>query len=118
MQHWHVYRKWNELFFLECYRAYKMGRADSDPSENWRDGEMGFFDFYIIPLATKLKECGVFGVSGDEYLNYALSNRREWEGRGDEVVGEMLEKANAIWEKEEGVMVCCDDSMSWIQCDS
>ena len=24
---------------------------------------------YIIPLAKKLKDCGVFGVSSDEYLN-------------------------------------------------
>jgi hypothetical protein len=34
MQHWHVYRKWNERFFLECYRVYKDGRAASDPSVN------------------------------------------------------------------------------------
>lgn len=39
-------------------------------------GELGFFDNYVIPLAKKLKECGVFGVSSDEYLNYALENRR------------------------------------------
>ena len=45
-------------------------------------GEIGFFDFYIIPLARKLKECGVFGVSSDEYLQYALENRREWEIKG------------------------------------
>jgi hypothetical protein len=30
------------------------------------DREIGFFDFYIIPLAKKLKDCGVFGVSSDE----------------------------------------------------
>lgn len=75
MQHWHIYRKWNERFFLECYKAYKDGHADTDPSINWYKGEMGFFDFYIIPLARKLKDCGVFGVSCDEYLQYALRNR-------------------------------------------
>ena len=26
MQHWHIYRKWNERFFLECYKAYVMVR--------------------------------------------------------------------------------------------
>jgi len=31
-------------------------------------GEIGFYDFYIIPLAKKLDQCGVFGVSSDEYL--------------------------------------------------
>jgi hypothetical protein len=32
----------------------------------WYKGEIGFLDFYIIPLANKLKDCGVFGVSSDE----------------------------------------------------
>jgi hypothetical protein len=40
MQHWHIYRKWNERFFLECYQAYREGRAATDPSENWFKGEI------------------------------------------------------------------------------
>lgn len=55
-------------------------------------GEIGFFDFYIIPLAKKLKECGVFGVSSDEYLHFAEANRREWEEKGETVVKELVEK--------------------------
>jgi hypothetical protein len=94
MQHWHVYRKWNERFFLEMYKAYKQGRADTDPATFWYKGEIGFFDFYIIPLAKKLKDCGVFGVSSDEYLDYATTNRREWEEKGEEVVAELIERAN------------------------
>jgi len=93
MQHWHIYRKWNELFFLECYKAYTEGRAEKDPIDGWYDGEKGFYDFYIIPLAKKLKDCGVFGVSSDEYLNYAIRNRQEWEERGQAIVHEMTEKA-------------------------
>jgi len=96
MQHWHVYRKWNEKFFLECHKAFKEGRAEKDPAEGWYQGELGFFDFYIIPLARKLKDCGVFGVSSDEYLNYAIRNRAEWERRGCEVVDEMVELTNKI----------------------
>ena len=92
MQHWHVYRKWNERLFVEMLTAYQTGRAEKDPSTFWYDGELGFFDFYIIPLAKKLKECGVFGVSSDEYLTYAQHNRAEWEARGKEVVAEMIEK--------------------------
>ena len=60
-------------------------------------GEIGFFDFYIIPLAKKLKECGVFGVSSDEYLNYAIQNRDEWEACGEKVVADMVEKVNRVW---------------------
>lgn len=92
MQHWHIYRMWNERFFAEQYLAYRRGRLAADPSIGWYNGEMGFFDFYIIPLAKKLKDCGVFGVSSDEYLNYAQKNRWEWELKGEDIVAGMLEK--------------------------
>jgi 3'5'-cyclic nucleotide phosphodiesterase len=90
MQHWHVYRKWNKLLFREMYFAFRSGRMGADPSTFWYSGELSFFDNYIIPLAKKLKECQVFGVSSDEYLNYAVQNRAEWEVRGKEIVEEML----------------------------
>merc|ERR1711976_725100 len=93
MQHWQIYRKWNENFFMECYRAYVDGRMEKDPSENWYKGEIGFFDFYVIPLAKKLKDCGVFGVSSDEYLAYAQQNRKEWEDKGQNLVHEMKMRA-------------------------
>lgn len=92
MQHWHVYRKWNERLFLEMLEAFRAGRSTTHPVEGWYQGEIGFFDFYIIPLARKLKNCGVFGVSSDEYLLYAQRNRDEWEMRGQEIVAEMMEK--------------------------
>jgi hypothetical protein len=100
MQHWHIYRKWNERLFCEMYLAYQTGRSETDPSSSWYKGELGFFDFYIIPLAKKLKDCGVFGVSSDEYLQYATVNRKEWEMRGEAIVAEMVEgltaKANGL----------------------
>ena len=59
------------------FLAYEEGRGGNDPSEGWYKGELWFFDAYVIPLARKLEECGVFGVSSDECLNYALENRKE-----------------------------------------
>ncbi len=85
-RHWHVYLRWNKLLFREAYLAHLAGRSDKDPLDSWYQGELGFFDFYIIPLAKKLKECGVFGVASEEYLNYALTNRSEWERKGHSVV--------------------------------
>lgn len=92
MQHWKVYKKWNERLFQEMYAAYEAGRAEKDPSEGWYGGELWFFDNYIIPLAKKLEECGVFGVSSDECLNYAKMNRNEWAAKGKAVVKEMVER--------------------------
>ncbi|MGK3760789.1 MAG: hypothetical protein ACI8RD_013107 [Bacillariaceae sp.] len=95
MQHWIIYRKWNERLFEEMYHAYLTGRSKADPCTFWYKGELGFFDHYIIPLSKKLSECGVFGVSSDEYLNYALSNRKEWEERGENIVAEMVKRIQA-----------------------
>jgi len=94
MQHWHIYKSWNEKFFMECYGAYRAGRAGNDPSVNWYKGEIGFFDFYVIPLAKKLDSCGVFGVASDEYMNYAKANRDEWVREGEETVQSFLKKFN------------------------
>lgn len=55
--------------------------------------KIGFFDGYVIPLAKKLKECGVFGVSSQEYLGFALENRKEWEGKGKKHVVQMHARA-------------------------
>ena len=73
-------------------QAFKAGRADKNPSDFWYEGELGFFDFYIIPLAKKLRDCGVFGVSSDEFLNYAQRNRNEWEQKGQGIVETMVQK--------------------------
>jgi 3'5'-cyclic nucleotide phosphodiesterase len=95
MQHWHVYRKWNQRLFYEMMTAYRQGRAEINPADVWYQGELSFFDFYIIPLAKKLEACGSFGVSSDEYLCFALKNRAEWEVRGLEIVAEMTQAAEA-----------------------
>ena len=116
MQHWHIYTKWNEKLFQEMYKAYLEGKIEKNPAESWYQGEIGFFDFYIIPLAKKLKECGVFGVSSAEYLNYALANRREWEMRGQEVLQGFIDKhvkkaAVAVIEESTCEDSCLDDTM-------
>jgi 3'5'-cyclic nucleotide phosphodiesterase len=88
MQHFTVYKKWNMKLLTEMYTAYQNGRMSKDPLEGWYEGELWFFDNYIIPLAQKLRECQVFGVSCDEFLDYAKDNRAEWEMKGREIVVE------------------------------
>jgi 3'5'-cyclic nucleotide phosphodiesterase len=92
MQHWQVYRKWNKKLFNEMMFAYRAGRMTSDPSTFWYQGELSFFDNFVVPVARKLKECKVFGVSGDDYLIFAEENRREWESRGRAAVEEMIQE--------------------------
>jgi hypothetical protein len=92
MQHWHVYRKWNKCLFKEMHKSFKEGRMANNPADFWYRGELGFFDNYVIPLAKKLEECGVFGVSSHEYLNYARQNRAEWEERGEGIVEDLVKE--------------------------
>lgn len=92
MQHWHVYQKWNKRLFLEMYTAYKSGRLEKNPLENWYGGELWFFDNYIIPLASKMRDCKVFGVCCDEFLEFATENRVEWENKGKDIVAQWAEE--------------------------
>jgi hypothetical protein len=91
MQHWLIYQKWNRRLFYEMRLSYKSGRMGVDPASFWYQGELNFYDHYIIPLAKKLKDCNVFGVSSDEVLNYAVRNRLEWEARGEEIVADLVQ---------------------------
>jgi 3'5'-cyclic nucleotide phosphodiesterase len=88
MQHFTVYKKWNMCLLNEMYDAYASGRTTKDPLEGWYEGELWFFDNYIIPLAQKLRECSVFGVACDEFLDYAKDNRLEWQVKGRDIVRE------------------------------
>jgi hypothetical protein len=107
MQHWHIYQKWNERLFREMYAAYRSGRGgDKDPADGWYKGELWFYDNYVIPLAKKLNECGVFGVASAECLSYALDNRREWESKGEEIVKRMKgENAVPRWAQSSSTSV-------------
>ena len=68
------------------YDGFKTGRTEKNPAEGWYNGELWFFDNYVVPLAKKLKECQVFGASGHEYLDTAYENRIEWEQKGRLIV--------------------------------
>jgi hypothetical protein len=94
MQHFHSYRGWSERFFIEKMTGFDNGRLVEDPSKTWYEGEIKFFDQYVIPLAKKLKESGMFGIAGDDALSCAQANRKEWVVRGVEIVGDLKKKYN------------------------
>jgi hypothetical protein len=90
MQHWHVYCKWNESMLHERMRAFQKGREDQDPSLHWYEQESSFFDEHVIPLAERLQGLEVFGIANNEYLSYAMDNRREWLTQGKEIIKQMV----------------------------
>jgi hypothetical protein len=91
MQHWLTFVKWTEKNYREIWSAYVSGRTDKDPTLSWYEDQISFFNGYIIPLATKLKECGVFRGTGAEYLDNAINNRDEWIENGKEISAQFNE---------------------------
>jgi hypothetical protein len=51
MQHWHIYRKWNERSFMEMYKAHIGGRSTKNPSDFWYKGELGFLIFISFSIS-------------------------------------------------------------------
>jgi hypothetical protein len=50
MQHWHVYKKWNERLFAEMTVAYQAGRSAKNPADGWYEGEFSkrrFLDLMV-----------------------------------------------------------------------
>jgi hypothetical protein len=92
MQHWTIYKTWNERLYEEMVSAYENGRADKEPTLGWYDGEMSFFDDYIIPLAGKMLDSKAFGVVGGECLNNAIENCVQWVSEGQEIVKNMASR--------------------------
>jgi len=95
MQKWELYREWNEHLFNEIFDAYQAGRTPKDPSTNWYNGELWFFDNWVIPLAENLRECGVFDIVSNQLIEQAENNRKQWEMKGKAITEEMTKRAIA-----------------------
>ena len=101
MQHWELYLKRSRRRFNEVYAAYKKCRVSKDPSVDLYVRELTHFDTKVIPLSKKIRDCGVFGVSFHEMLDYAKSNRLDWESRGEQMVKDWIELYNSDDEDED-----------------
>jgi hypothetical protein len=99
-----VYKKWSMRQYQEALEAFKSRRTESSPTHSWHQDELSFFDDHVIPLAERLKKCGVFGDASDECLYFALDNRARWELEGAQIVGAMT--ANFEMNMESGEVTC------------
>eukprot|EP00569_Conticribra_weissflogii_P005857 CAMPEP_0171340344 /NCGR_PEP_ID=MMETSP0878-20121228/8504_1 /TAXON_ID=67004 /ORGANISM="Thalassiosira weissflogii, Strain CCMP1336" /LENGTH=773 /DNA_ID=CAMNT_0011842395 /DNA_START=1081 /DNA_END=3402 /DNA_ORIENTATION=+ len=90
MQSWELFCFWNRNLYEELYDAYKTGRSENDPAKGWYENQLFFYKIYVLPLAEKMKTCGVFGDLGGEFYRNALSIRDQWEREGDEITKKMI----------------------------
>jgi len=89
MQSWENYMRWNFRLYKEIMACYQKGLCP-DPTDGWFKGEIGFFTFYIIPLAKRTqlffdKEFGRMLVKG------AKDNLILWKEHGEKAAELMAE---------------------------
>jgi 3'5'-cyclic nucleotide phosphodiesterase len=109
MQAWQVCQRWNRRLFCEMHAAYMNGnRRSANPADTWYEGELAFLDSYVIPLATRWKECCkvLLGASSsssssfpccddDDFLERATANRNEWKTKGLAIVAELVHEVES-----------------------
>jgi hypothetical protein len=87
--HWSLFLQRSKNQFglrFEC----RQGKVDDSISngESFFETQLAYFDDVIIPLANKIKECGFFEICCREYLDFAMSNRADWEKQGSQIITE------------------------------
>mmetsp|Transcript_20590 Transcript_20590/g.26635 ORF Transcript_20590/g.26635 Transcript_20590/m.26635 type:complete len:456 (+) Transcript_20590:347-1714(+) len=100
IQSWENFILWNHRLYDELRHSYLQSMGD-DPTPNWFRGQISFFDGYIIPLAKKLRQCGVFGKAGGMFLSCVLENRQRWIAEGERVTKMFINTRSFTIEKDE-----------------
>lgn len=75
---------------MELRRAY-VAKRGPDPQEKWFENQIGFLESYLLPLARKLEDMGVFSDDVAQMFSSTVeSNRDRWLREG------FAEATNAI----------------------
>lgn len=81
MQDFGTFVKWNQRLFSELRAAFLSGRG-LDCTGDWYADQIRFLDSYVIPLANRIKDCGVLGQFGFVLVSNAIQNRIRWTVEG------------------------------------
>lgn len=88
--------QWNVRLFEEMYQGFVDGRSPNDPSAGWFEGELQFYDNYVLPVVHRLQHSGAFvTASTDSHHDYAEQNKIQWENKGKDIVAEMVDATRA-----------------------
>lgn len=78
--------KWSGRLYLELRRAYVAGRGSNNPQERWFENQIGFLESYLLPLARRLEDTGVFGEeAGQKFSAIVEQNRDLWLVKGFDI---------------------------------
>jgi hypothetical protein len=83
---------WSNRLFLELKRAHMQGRGP-DPKGGWFENQIAFLESYLLPLARRLEDMGIYGpVVGPVFARLVETNRDRWLVEGMAVTEAIIAK--------------------------
>mmetsp|Transcript_10996 Transcript_10996/g.17627 ORF Transcript_10996/g.17627 Transcript_10996/m.17627 type:complete len:595 (-) Transcript_10996:295-2079(-) len=96
--------KWSNCLFLELRKAHVEGRGDC-PQNNWYSNQIGFLDAYLLPLARKLDDTGIFGdARGAMFAANVEENRDRWTREGMSLTAKIVMEGERLFPGEDESM--------------
>lgn len=94
LQGWEQMAKWSNRLFLELKKAYVQGRGD-DPQGGWFTNQIGFIEAYLLPLARKLDDTGVFGdARGSIFAEIVEESKDRWMREGASLTASIIREGH------------------------
>lgn len=101
LQSWDNMAKFSNRLFLELRRAYVQGRGE-DPQNGWFSNQIGFLEGYLLPVARRLDDTGVFGDTiGAMFAQGVEDNRDRWMREGMSLTASVIMKGDQIYPEED-----------------
>jgi hypothetical protein len=91
MQPFEMFIRWNYRLYKEQQALHASYLLPTNPSDNWPTSNIGFFDFYVEPLAARL--CHLSSSDLDELSmlsKYTKQNRDRWSKYGEQITELMV----------------------------
>jgi hypothetical protein len=97
LQGWDHMVKFSTRLYLELRKAYVAGKG-GDPEPRWFENQIGFLESYLLPLAHRLEDTGVFGEQqGEFFARVVEANRDKWLTAGYVVTGEAVAQGAKLY---------------------
>jgi hypothetical protein len=101
MQSWEHMAKFSNRLFLELRRAYMQGRGE-DAQNGWFSNQINFLEGYLLPVARRLDDTGVFGdVVGAMFAKCVEENRERWMVEGMPLTASIIREGDEIYPEED-----------------
>jgi len=95
LQGWEQMKRWSNMLYLELRKAHVNHRG-IDAQPKWFENQIGFLESYLLPLAHRLEDTGVY-AQDVEFAKIVEGNRDRWLTEGYDVAQTIIEKGASIY---------------------